>query len=70
MLHECYAMYDLLLPYALKAAPVLGATAALAQQLSAASLHSPRLRHSVDAAATASSAPHASCTTRFIGALV
>ena len=70
MLHECYAMYDLLLPYALKAAPVPGATAALAQQLSAASLHSPRLRHSADAPATTPSTPHASSTPCFIGALL
>eukprot|EP00892_Ulva_mutabilis_P003886 jgi/Ulvmu1/186/UM001_0190.1 len=60
MLHECYAMYDLLLPYVLKpASPAGRATAALAEQLSAAALHSPRLRHSVslDGAAAAAEPP-------------
>lgn len=62
MLHECYAMFDLLLPYTLKPEPLpsgKAATGALAERLSASALHSPRLRPSLDDAAASPSVRHA-----------
>ena len=49
LLHECCAMFDLLLPYVLKPSPVPAAKAAgaIAEQMSAAALHSPRLRNTI-----------------------
>lgn len=61
MLHECYAMFDLLLPYALKPEPLpssKAATGALADRLSASALNSPRLRPSLDDADAGRSARH------------